>query len=311
MRTDIEFISDGTMVRGHLYVPDGDGPFPIVVMAGGWCYVKELVQPTYAEAFVAQGCAALVFDYRGFGDSEGDNRQHLDPAMQIEDYKNAISYAETLENVDANRIAVWGISYSGGHALIVGATDPRVKVIVSTIPVVDGWETMQRTHGALGFRRLQDLVLDDRRKRSATGEHSSIAMSSSNPATEACTWPFPEVTSGFKGLKETVAPNHEHWNTVASVELLWNYNVFPYLNRILDKPTFMIVAENDDITLWDREIAAFNGIATTKKELFVMNDTSHMVLYTNQSHLQIAADQGARFLGRELVARSGAQSATE
>ncbi|SFL49480.1 alpha/beta hydrolase [Geodermatophilus ruber] len=302
MPENFEFTSEGTTVRGHLYLPEGSGPFPLVVMAGGWCYVKELVQPTYARAFVDQGCAALVFDYRNLGESDGSPRQHLDPWRQIEDYRNAISYAETLEVVDRNRIGVWGISYSGGHALVVGATDPRVRAIVSTIPVVDGWRTMERVHGALGFRRLRELVLADRRSRFGSGEHGRIPMSSKDPAAEPCVWPFPEVTSGFEALKATDAPNHEHWNTVQSVELLWNYTVFPYVGRILDTPTLMIVAENDDITSWDLEIDAFHRIPTTKKELFVMNDTSHMVLYTNKSHLELAAERGARFLGEQLVA---------
>jgi pimeloyl-ACP methyl ester carboxylesterase len=304
MPEDVQFSSEGTTVRGHLYRPPGDGPFPIVVMAGGWCYVKELVQPTYARAFVDQGCAALVFDYRNFGESDGTPRQHLDPWRQIEDYRNAISYAETLDLVDKDRIGVWGISYSGGHALVVGATDPRVRAIVSTIPVVDGWETMQRVHGGLGFRRLRETVLRDRRSRYAGGEHGTMPMSSKDPAAEVSVWPFPEVTSGFEGLKATDAPNHEHWNTVQSVELLWNYTVFPYVRRILDTPTLMIVAENDDITSWDLEIEAFHGIPTTKKQLFVMNDTSHMVLYTNKSHLELAAEKGARFFGEQLRGRS-------
>jgi dienelactone hydrolase len=165
MRRDVEFVSDGDTVRGHLYLPDGaSGPFPIVVMAGGWCYVKELVQPYYAQAFVAAGCAALVFDYRRLGSSEGTPRQHLDPWAQIEDYKNAISFAETLPEVDAKRVGVWGISYSGGHALIVGATDPRVRCVVSTIPVVDGRLNMERVHGSVGFRRLVDAVVAIRRR---------------------------------------------------------------------------------------------------------------------------------------------------
>jgi len=62
MRSDVQLSSAGTTIRGHFYQPAGDGPFPVVVMSGGWCYVKELVQPTYAQAFVDQGCAALVFD---------------------------------------------------------------------------------------------------------------------------------------------------------------------------------------------------------------------------------------------------------
>ena len=305
MRQDVAFESGGETVRGHLSVPDGPGPHPLVVMAGGWCYVKELVQPHYAQAFVDAGCAALVFDYRRFGASDGMPRQHLDPWDQIEDYKNAISYAETLDGIDGERIGVWGISYSGGHALIVGATDPRVRCVVSTIPVVDGLANMKRVHGAIGFRRLADAVVEDRRKRFSTGEYGYIPMSSANYANELVTWPFPEVTTVFEHLQQTDAPAHEHRNTIASVELLMNYTVFPYLERLLDTPTLMIVAEGDDITLWEEEIGAFNRIATTKKRLFVVNHTTHMVLYSNRSQLEIAADQGARWFAEHLVAPYG------
>ena len=90
------------------------------------------------------GFAALVFDYRRIGASEGEPRQHLDPWDQIEDYKNAISYLETRADVDPSRIGAWGISYSGGHVLILGATDPRVRCVVSNVAVVDGWNTMLR-----------------------------------------------------------------------------------------------------------------------------------------------------------------------
>ena len=159
MPEKVEFESCGITIRADLYVPEGQGPFPIVVMAGGWCYVKELVQPEYAKVFAGAGIAALVFDYRNFGDSDGLPRQHLDPWAQIEDYRNAISYAETLPNVRRDRIGIWGISYSGGHVLVVGATDPRVRCIVSNIPVVDGYLTMKQVHSALAFRDLQQLSL--------------------------------------------------------------------------------------------------------------------------------------------------------
>jgi len=100
-RRDVEFRSQGTCVRADLYTPDAPGPHPVVVMAGGWCYVKELVQPAYAQVFAQAGIAALVFDYRGFGASDGEPRQHIDPWAQIEDYKNAISFAEQHPYLDA------------------------------------------------------------------------------------------------------------------------------------------------------------------------------------------------------------------
>lgn len=300
-RQDVRFSSEGNELAAHLYLPEGDGPHPVVVMAGGWCYVKELVQPDYAKVFCEAGLAALVFDYRNLGDSGGDVRQHLDPWEQIEDYKNAISYVETRPEIDAGRIGIWGISYSGGHVLIVGATDPRVRCIVANIPVIDGHKTMRLVHGSLGFRKLEAKVLEDRRNRLATGEHGYLPMSTEEPDRELVTWPFPEVTSAFLQLQANEAPNHDHRNTVASVELLMNYDPSQFAPRILNTPTLMTVAEKDDITIWDDEIRVFNSIATDKKRLFVFDETSHMTLYSNKSRLEIAAEQGRSWLVEHLI----------
>jgi len=298
MKRDIDFNSQGELCRGWLITPDeGKGPFPTVIMAGGWCYVKEIVMPNYADFFVKEGFATILFDYRNFANSEGSIRQHLDPWWQIEDYRNAISFAETLPEVDSVRIAAWGISYSGGHVLITGALDPRVKCIVSTIPVVDGYANMNRAHGERKFRELQDLILEDRRKRFKDEESRGyIPMSSTKPFDEICTWPYPEVETIFMDHKKKVAPLHEHRNTVESVELLMNYTVFPYLPRIVDTPTMMVVAEGDNITLWDVEVEAFRQIKSQKKELFVIPKTTHMTLYKDMDRLTIVAGKEASFL---------------
>src|SRR5439155_8867501 len=101
MKRDIEFLSGGETVRGWLYTPDdATEPCPVIVMAGGWCYVKELVQPHVAQQFADAGLAAALFDYRNFGSSDGKRRQHIDPNAQLEDYRNAISFAEVLDEVD-------------------------------------------------------------------------------------------------------------------------------------------------------------------------------------------------------------------
>jgi predicted acyl esterase len=308
-REDVTFESDGTRIEAHLYLPNSStAPHPTVVMAGGWCYVKELVQPEYARAFAKAGIAALVFDYRGFGTSDGEPRQHIDPWAQIEDYKNAISWVETRPELDAERIAIWGISYSGGHVLIVAATDPRVRCVISNIPVVDGWRTMQHVHSALAFRDLQALILEDRRKRLSGAAPGTMPMSTEDPARELATWPFPEVTSAFTNLKQTVAPTHEHWNTIASTEWLMSYDVRPFLPRILATPVLMAVAERDDITLWEAEVDIFNQIATPDKRLFLCRDTSHMTLYSNKSRLEILAEEGRKFLVEQLLESGAGES---
>jgi dipeptidyl aminopeptidase/acylaminoacyl peptidase len=301
-RTDVEFQSEGVTCRGWFYRPQGDGPFPAVVLAGGWCYVRELVMPYYAEAFAAAGIAALVFDYRNLGVSDGDNRQHLDPWMQIRDYRNALSYLERHDDVDADRLGVWGISYSGGHALILGATDPRVKCLVSQIPVVDGYENMRRVHGTMGYRRLWQEILDDRALRyDKPGERLYIPHATAEPAQDLGTWPFPETYHTFKALKETEAPLYQNSSTVESVDLLLDYDVAPFVKRIYDTPSLVIVAEGDDLTLWDLEIAAFNAIPTNKKKLVTLPHTTHMTLYSDQSKLQTAAGHATAWFSEHLT----------
>ncbi|OFW41689.1 MAG: peptidase S15 [Acidobacteria bacterium RIFCSPLOWO2_12_FULL_67_14] len=303
MQRPVEFNSKGSKVRGILETPKkGKGPFPIVVMAGGWCYVKEIVMPHYAKKIVDAGLAVLRFDYRCFGESEGEPRQHIDPWAQIEDYKNAISFVMTQSDVDPNRVGIWGISYSGGHVLIVGATDPRVHCIVSNIPVVDGFANMRRVHGERRFDQLMKAIMDDRVQRSAGKAGGYMAMSAPDPDNTLCTWPFAHVHEIFMNIKEKEAPRHEHRNTIESTEILLNYTVFPYVPRILNTPTLMVVAENDNITLWDLEIAAYNGVAAGNKKLVVLPDVTHMSLYSKLSHLETASTEGAAFLKTHLLA---------
>jgi fermentation-respiration switch protein FrsA (DUF1100 family) len=300
-KEQVSFESEGVTVRGDLYLPDnGTAPYPVVVMAGGWCYVKELRQPDYAKAFLAAGIAALIFDYRYLGASDGEPRQHIDPWAQIEDYKNAISYVETRSELDSERIGVWGISYSGGHSLILAAVEPRVKVAVANVPVIDGYQNMWRVHGTERFRLLRQTILDDRRKRAATGEYGYLPMSS-DPKEGLSTWPFEEVRSVFVELKRTQAPSHEHRNTIASVELLLQYNALPYASRIVDTPFLMVTASGDDITLEDVELQAFNDIKTPVKRLLVLPQTSHMTLYSNLSRLEIAANAATQWYVEHLV----------
>ena len=302
MRRDVEFRSEGETIRGWLYTPDqGTGPYPVVIMAGGWCYVKELVQPDYAEMFANAGMAALLFDYRNFGASDGTRRQHIDPNAQIQDYKNAISFAETLGEIDSERVGVWGLSYSGGHSLIVGATDPRVKCIASQIPVVDGYRNMRRVHGTMGFRSFEQLLLEDRRNRFLTGEDGMIPHAAKDPNKEISAWPFPETFETFRELKKTEAPAYENRSTIESAELLMSYNVMPFLPRLLNVPTLVVVAEHDDLTLWDLEIEAYNAIPASQKKLVVIGESTHMTLYSDQSLRQRAGRAATDWLSIHLA----------
>jgi uncharacterized protein len=106
----------------------------------------------FAAAFAAAGLASIEFDHRNFGASDGKPRDEIDPQRQVRDYRDAITFALTLN--ETGKIGVWGTSYSASHAIMVGATDRRVGCVVAQVPFVNGFENSRRLvrsdHGVQG-----------------------------------------------------------------------------------------------------------------------------------------------------------------
>jgi fermentation-respiration switch protein FrsA (DUF1100 family) len=142
-REDTGFDSAGERCAAWLYRPDGDGPHPCVVLAHGFGGTREGRLGAYAERFAEAGIAAVVFDYRHFGDSEGEPRQLLSIPRQLADWRAAIAFARALEGIDPERIALWGTSFSGGHVVKLAAEDHRIAAVVSQAPFTDGANTLR------------------------------------------------------------------------------------------------------------------------------------------------------------------------
>lgn len=120
----------------------GESGRPCVVMAHGFSGTKDTALLGFAEPFAAAGLDVLVFDYRGFGESEGVPRQDVSISRQRQDYHAAIAAARHLPGVDPDRIVLWGTSYAGGHVIAVAARDQRIAAVISMNPAVDGRATL-------------------------------------------------------------------------------------------------------------------------------------------------------------------------
>lgn len=139
-REDIQFkSSDGVALRGWFFTPSaGKGAkLPCLVMLHGFSAVKEMDLDKFAEKFSSKlQLNVLVYDNRGFGASDaapGQPRSEIIPHLQISDLQDAITYAQTRAEVDAEKVGIWGSSYSGGHVLYVAAVDRRVKAVISQV----------------------------------------------------------------------------------------------------------------------------------------------------------------------------------
>jgi uncharacterized protein len=151
----VDFRSGDSFCSAWLYLPTtgSETPAPVVVMGHGLGATREMGLAPYAERFAAAGLAVLLFTYRHLGDSGGEPRQVLSMPRQLADWDAALAYAASLPEVDADRVAVWGTSLGGGHAISVAARHPELRAAVAQCPFTDGLASA----GALGVR--ESLVL--------------------------------------------------------------------------------------------------------------------------------------------------------
>ncbi|MBA4367279.1 MAG: alpha/beta hydrolase [Desulfobacterium sp.] len=147
-----DFFSRGVRCDGDLYLPEGTGKPPVVIMAHGMAGQKSFRLPAYAERFVEKNMAVFLFDYRTFGKSDGEPRHLVDPVWHVQDWQEAISHVRKRSDVDGTRIALWGSSFSGGHVIICAASDHNIKAVVSQIPFVSGWSSTR-------MKSLPDILL--------------------------------------------------------------------------------------------------------------------------------------------------------
>jgi fermentation-respiration switch protein FrsA (DUF1100 family) len=272
MRRDIAFDADGTTLRGWLYRPDrGAGPFPVVVMAHGFSALKEMGLDDYAEVFCAAGLAVLVYDHRNLGASDGSPRDEIDPIAQLRDYGHAVTFACMQPDLDAQRIGLWGTSYSGGLVLIAAATDRRVKCVVSQVPYLSGYENAT---GTTTPERLADI------ERMLQGERLSLASGKPPTMVPVCTDDpaQPEDSPGrmsyryFRHFADARGLSWPNRVTLRSLALRLQYEALPYLPRVAPTPLLMIVSGQDRITPTDIALRAFAQAHEPKKLVMIPGD---------------------------------------
>ena len=276
-RTDVEFNAEGTILRGWLYRPDGDDVVPGVVMAHGYSAVKEMYLDAFAEVFAQAGLAALVFDNRNFGASDGEPRYEIDPWQQVRDYRHAITHMQTLPGIDRERIGVWGSSYSGGHVLVLGAIDKRIKCVVAQVPLISGSENARRLIRSDMFPGLRAALDADREARFAGKEPGMIPVVCEDPMGVAVL-PTSDSWQWFTETGNTRAPSWHNETTLRSVEMFLEYEPGTYISRVSPTPLLMVVAAGDILTVSDLAIDAYENAREPKK--LVLLPGGHFGAYT-------------------------------
>lgn len=279
MRRDIEFNAEGTALRGWLYLPEhSGGRVPGVVMAHGFTAVKEMYLDRYAEVFAAAGLGVLAFDHRNFGASDGEPRGEIDPWAQVRDYRHAISFARTLPEIDPRRIGIWGTSYSGGHALVVGALDRRVRCVVSQVPAISGYQASLRRVPAPQVPALLAAFADDRERRFRGAPPAMRPVLPREPGGPAV-FPGADAIAFFRTAAER-APSWRDEITLRSVEMAREYEPAVYISRISPTPLLVIAATEDNLTGTDLTLDAYERALQPKQ--LVLIPGGHFIPYVQE-----------------------------
>lgn len=279
MRRDVEINAEGVMLRGWLYTPERVREASAgVVMAHGFSAVKEMYLDRYAEAFEAAGLAVLVFDNRNFGASAGEPRLEIDPWQQVRDYRHAITWMSQQREVDRSRIGVWGSSYSGGHVLVVGAIDRRVKCVVSQVPLVSGSRNLKRLVRADMAAPLRAQFDADREARFGGAAPAMVPVVSEDPNGPAAL-PTADSWEWFTATGKTRAPSWRNQVTLRTLEMLAEYEPGSYIERISPTPLLMVIAAGDHLAVADEAFAAYNR-ALEPKRLMILTG-GHFDAYVN------------------------------
>jgi fermentation-respiration switch protein FrsA (DUF1100 family) len=173
----VTFSSEGVSCSAFLGLPAKGAAqhHPAIVLGHGFGVRKESLL-TEAEHLTQAGFVTLAIDYRTLGESGGEPRGSIIPFNQVEDFRNAITWLQRRDDVDPNRIGIWGASFGGGVVIMTAALDQRVRAVVAMAPIVNGRKWLQSTWGLARYEELRELVLADRIQRYESGLGGRLAL---------------------------------------------------------------------------------------------------------------------------------------
>lgn len=291
MRSDISFPGfGGTTLRGWLYTPETADNGPALVMAHGFSATRAMALDPFAHLFCEAGITVLVYDHRNLGASDGEPRQEINIWAQARDYRYAIDWLARRPGVDAQRIGIWGSSFSGGEVLVVGACDRRVAAVIANVPFASLPDTEQRLADGDAFERIRSALLDEcgNGPADAAGEPMGpLAVVAEEGVDLPPFLAVPEASDWF--LRTGAVPGTGWRNRVTLRNCFGTEPAFDpgvCISHIAPTPLLMVVASNDRLASTSGALKAFERAGEPKRLELVEGD--HFVVYQGAGFERVA-----------------------
>lgn len=301
-RTDTTFRSGGDECAATLFFPaaPAEEDVPAVILAQGFTGTREDGIPQFAERFAEAGIAALTIDYRGFGDSGGDERFVLSIERELEDVASAIAFVRSLDRIDPSRIGLWGASFGGGLTIETAASNRAIACAIALVPFVDG-PSMLGAVPPLNAAKLTAKALADIAARRRGRERVMVPVAGPPGSLAAMT--SPDALPGFEAITPAGSRHGDEVAAAITVEALrWRPGKKAPEIRC---PILFQVARNDLDTPPD---PAVKVSASAPKGELKTYDCGHFGVYLEPQFERVVEDQ-VEFLGRHLLGARQADGA--
>jgi uncharacterized protein len=289
----VTFQSQGETLVGNLYLPatykSGD-KLPAVIVTGAWMTIKEQMPGVYAQKLADRGFAAFAFDFRSWGESGGKLRSFESPTVKIADIKSAVSFLQTVNAIDANRIAGLGICASAGYMAVATAEDSRIKSLVTVAPWIHDPQIVETVYG--GKSTVQKLIATGRAaetKFKQTGKADYVLATSKTDKTAVM---YGDIDY-YQNPQRGAIPQWANQFAVASWAEWLTFNPMPVAKQI-KVPTLFIHSEKAAIPDGARQF--FAAIPSQKKQMDWLRDRTQFDFYDQTATVNQSVSLIANYL---------------
>ncbi|WP_435625747.1 alpha/beta hydrolase [Flagellimonas sp.] len=264
----IQFNSEGSTLVGNLYYPenfDSAKSYPAIVVSGSWTTVKEQMAGLYAKKLAEEGFITLAFDFRNFGESEGEPRFYESPSLKKVDIENAVTFLETLPQVNKDKIGAFGVCAGAMYTLMAASEDDRIKSVVTTASWLHDAEAVKLFYGGEeGVQAKIQAAQQAKKNYAENGVVEYIPSISTEDESAAMYGPYDYYLNPERGaIKEWSADKF----AVMSWEDWLTADPMPSATK-LTIPTLMIHSDGAVLPQYTKNY--FEKIASTDKKLHWM-----------------------------------------
>jgi alpha-beta hydrolase superfamily lysophospholipase len=265
MEQRVHFSSAGLKLAGILHLPAGMKPGerrPAFMVLHGFGSNKDSGVPrTAADLFASLGYVALRFDMRGCGESEGQ-RGRVICLEQVEDTRHALEFLQTREEVQKDRVAVYGQSFGAAVAVYAAGVEPRIAACIST----GGWG-----HGEKKFRKQHP--------GEAWGRFTAMMQRGREMKKRGDTLMVPryDIVPIRPDLRTHVAPGSILEFPFEVVESMYAFTANEVVGRIAPRPLLLMHAADDTVTPTEQSIDLFQH-AGQPSDLHLVAGVDHFMM---------------------------------